>query len=110
MEANIMARPIIEPIHKPDHIIEYWKREKFIVACIVVFGLGFNGASVLGPIFQGRLLDSLLGGDTFARVGMATLTFILIVAGIQVMRYFKRFYIRRFANKTSAVMRSMIYN
>jgi len=110
MEAHIMARPIIEPIHKPDHIIEYWKREKFIVACIVVFGLGFNGASVLGPIFQGRLLDSLLGGDSFARVGIVTLTFILIVAGIQVMRYFKRFYIRRFANKTSAVMRFMIYN
>lgn len=105
-----MARPIIEPIHRPDHIIEYWKREKFIVACIVVFGIGFNGASVLGPIFQGRLIDSLLGGDSFAGVGMATLTFIIIVACIQVMRYFKRFYIRRFANKTSAVIRFMIYN
>jgi len=105
-----MARPIIEPISRPDHIFEYWKREKFIVACIVVFGLGFNGASVLGPIFQGRLIDSLLGGDSFAQIGMGTLTFILIIAGIQVMRYFKRFYIRRFANKTSAVMRYMIYN
>jgi len=105
-----MARPIVEPISRPDHIFEYWKREKFIVACIVVFGLGFNGASVLGPIFQGRLIDSLLGGDSFVQVGLGTLTFILIIAGIQVMRYFKRFYIRRFANKTSAVMRYMIYN
>lgn len=105
-----MTRPIIEPIHKPDHIFEYWKREKFIVACIVVFGLGFNGASVVGPIFQGRMIDSLIGGDSFSQLGLVALTFILIIAGIQVMRYFKRFYIRRFANKTSAVMRFMIYN
>jgi len=105
-----MTRPIIEPIHKPNHIFEYWKREKFIVTCIVVFGLGFNGASVVGPIFQGRLIDSLIGGDSFSQLGLVALTFILIIAGIQVMRYFKRFYIRRFANKTSAVMRFMIYN
>lgn len=105
-----MTRPIVEPIHKPDHIFEYWKREKFIVACIVVFGLGFNGASVVGPIFQGRLIDSLIGGDSFSQLGLVALTYILIIAGIQVMRYFKRFYIRRFANKASAVMRFMIYN
>ena len=105
-----MTRPIVEPIHKPDHIFVYWKREKFIVACIVVFGLGFNGASVVGPIFQGRLIDSLIGGDSFSQLGLVALTYILIIAGIQVMRYFKRFYIRRFANKTSAVMRFMIYN
>ena len=105
-----MARPIIDPIHKPDHILGYWKREKFIVACIVMFGLGFNGASVVGPIFQGRLIDSLISGDSFSKLGLVALTYILIIAGIQVMRYFKRFYIRRFANKTSAVMRFMIYN
>ena len=105
-----MTRPIVEPIRKPDHIWGYWKREKFIVACIVVFGLGFNGASVVGPIFQGRLIDSLIGGDSFSQLGLVALTYILIIAGIQVMRYFKRFYIRRFANKTSAVMRFMIYN
>lgn len=105
-----MTRPIVEPIHKPDHIFVYWKREKFIVACVVVFGLGFNGASVVGPIFQGRLIDSLIGGDSFSQLGLVALTYILIIAGIQVMRYFKRFYIRRFANKTSAVIRFMIYN
>lgn len=105
-----MSRPIVEPIARPDHIFEYWKREKFIVACIVVFGLGFNGAAILSPIFQGRLLDALIGGNTFAKVLYAALTFFGLVLIIQVMRYFKRFYIRRFANKTSATMRFMIYN
>ncbi|HBP26067.1 MAG TPA: ABC transporter ATP-binding protein, partial [Acholeplasmatales bacterium] len=36
--------------------------------------------------------------------------FVWFVAGIQLMRYFKRFFIRRFANVTIATMRRMIYN
>lgn len=105
-----LAQLKIEPIQQPDKIIQYWKKEKFAVACIVLFGLGFNGASVLSPIFQGRLIDALLRGDTPSAVTMQALTFVLLVGGIQLMRYFKRFYIRRFANGTSATMRLMIYN
>lgn len=34
----------------------------------------------------------------------------VLIFTIQLLRYFKRFYIRRFANSTSATMRLMIYN
>lgn len=110
MSMRRRAEPDIRPIRRPDHIIEYWKREKLVVTFIVIFGLGFNGASILGPIWQGRMIDSLLNSDPFERLLGVTATFLLLVLAIQTMRYFKRFYIRRFANKTSAVMRFMIYN
>ncbi len=105
-----MAELKIRPVAQPDRIIQYWKREKVVVACIVVFGIGFNTAAVLSPIFQGKLIDSLASGSSPDSVLRLAMTFVSMVAAIQLMRYFKRFYIRRFANVTGASMRLMIYN
>jgi len=105
-----VAKLKIEPIKNPEKVINYWKKEKFIVACIVFFGITFNGSTILGPIYQGKLIDSLLRGDSLNSVFKLAATFISLILAIQVMRYFKRFYIRRFANSTSATMRLMIYN
>ena len=62
-----MKSPEFTPVVKPDRLIEYWKREKFVVLMIVIFGIGFNGASFLGPIFQGKLLDALVDGDVLKK-------------------------------------------
>jgi len=105
-----MKKLKIEPLRQPDRIINYWKKEKLVVVCIVIFGLGFNIATILGPIYQGKLIDALLRGDSLSAIILLTATFILLIGAIQLMRYFKRFYIRRFANSTSATMRLMIYN
>ena len=100
----------MEPIKGPDKIINYWKKQKVVVAAIVFFGLTFNIAIVLGPIYQGRLLDALLAKEPYVNVLNIALIFVMLVVGIQVMRFFKRFYIRRFANSTLSTMRLMIYN
>lgn len=105
-----MSKLKIEPINHPDKIINYWKKEKFVVASIIVFGLAFNTSIVLGPIFQGKLIDSLLRGDSFNSTIILAAKFIGIILMIQLLRYYKQFYIRRFANSTSATMRLMIYN
>lgn len=105
-----MSKLKIEPINNPDRIINYWKKEKFVVASIIVFGLAFNISTVLGPIYQGKLIDSLLRGDSFYSIILLGTKFIGIILMIQLLRYFKRFYIRRFANSTSSTMRLMIYN
>lgn len=105
-----MAKLKIEPIKQPDKIINYWKKEKLVVGCILIFGLTFNSATVLGPIYQGKLIDSILGGDDLSSVTILAITFVALIGMIQLLRYFKRFYIRRFANSTSATMRLMIYN
>lgn len=105
-----MAKLTIGPMKQPNKIINYWKKEKYVVACIILFGLTFNSATILGPIYQGKLIDSIISGDSLPSVVILTITFVVLIAIIQLMRYFKRFYIRRFANSTSATMRLMIYN
>jgi len=105
-----MKKLKIEPLRQPDRVINYWKKEKFVVACIVIFGLGFNISTILGPIYQGKLIDALLRGDSLRAIVLLAATYILLIGAIQAMRYLKRFYIRRFANSTGATMRMMIYN
>lgn len=105
-----MSKLKIEPMKQPDKIINYWKKEKLVVTCIIVFGLSFNISTVLGPIFQGKLIDSIVSGSSLHSVIELSASYVAIIGTIQLLRYFKRFYIRRFANSTSAVMRLMIYN
>ncbi|MDD3853650.1 MAG: ABC transporter ATP-binding protein [Syntrophomonadaceae bacterium] len=105
-----MKKPRIEPLIQPDKIINYWKKEKKAVAFIVIFGLGYNISTVMGPIYQGKLLDALLRGDSFNAIVQLAVIFVLLIAIIQLMRHMKRFYTRRFANSTSAAMRLIIYN
>lgn len=105
-----MAKLKIEPMKGPNRIINYWKKEKFVVVCIVLFGLTFNISAILGPIYQGKLIDSIAEGKSLPSVEIVAGTFIGFILMIQILRYFKRFYIRRFANNTSATMRLMIYN
>ena len=105
-----MSNLKIEPMKNPEKIINYWKKEKFVVLCIILFGLSFNISMVLGPIYQGKLIDSMIGTGNLSSVIKISVIFVALIVMIQVLRYFKRFYIRRFANSTSATMRLMIYN
>lgn len=95
---------------QPNGIINYWKKERFVVACIIIFGLSFNSAIIVGPIYQGKLIDAIVSGRNLYSVIELAITFVVLIGAIQLLRYFKRFYIRRFANSTSSTMRLMIYN
>lgn len=107
---GVLGKLRIEPVKGPDRIINYWKREKFVVACIIIFGLSFNISMILGPIYQGKLIDAIVIGGELASILKLSSMFVLLIFTIQLLRYFKRFYIRRFANSTGASMRLMIYN
>lgn len=105
-----MAKLKTKPMKEPNKIINYWLKEKLIVAWIIIFGLVYNISIVLGPIYQGKLIDSIVNGNSLYSVSLISFTFVFIIAMNQLFRYFKRFYIRRFANSTSTTMRFMIYN
>ncbi|WP_346934720.1 ABC transporter ATP-binding protein [Clostridium sp.] len=100
----------IELMKGPNLIKNYWLKEKKVVAMIIFFGIVFNGATVVGPILQGKLIDSILNKESLHIVFIRIALFIGAIAFIQLARFFKRFYVRRFANSTSATMRLMIYN
>jgi len=103
---NLKIRPMKEP-HK---IINYWKQEKLVVAWIVVSGLIYNISIVLGPIYQGKMVDTIVRHDDLLMVAETASIFIFAIFLTQLFRYIKRFYIRRFANSTIATMRLMVYN
>lgn len=105
-----MLKLKIEPMKEPNRITNYWKREPFVIFCIVLSGMLYNGMLVLGPLFQGKMIDAIAGGKSLQRVAALCLIYLCVIGFIQLVRYFKRFYIRRFANSTSAVMRRMIFN
>lgn len=105
-----MVNVKIGPMKQAGSIVNYWKKGKFIVFCIVVFGISCNTLVVLGPIYQGKLIDAILRNDNLNALVQLALTFIGVILFVQVLRYFKRFYIRRFANINIATMRLMIYN
>jgi len=100
----------IATVQQPDRLISYWLKEKRVVSCILFFGLLFNGGTVLGPILQGRLIDTLVSAAPLQSVVRQIFLFAGAVVLIQTARFFKRFYVRRFANSTSASMRLMVYN
>ncbi len=105
-----MSKLKIEPMKQPDRIINYWKKEKLVVVCILIFGLTFNSITILSPIYQGKLIDSIAGGYNLNSVLKVSAIYVALIGTVQILRYFKRFYIRRFANSTSSTMRLMIYN
>lgn len=105
-----MSKLKIEPMKQPDRLMNYWKKEKRIVIYIILFGLSFNISIVFGPVFQGKLIDSIASGKSLASILTVAVTYVLLIGIIQLLRYFKRFYIRRFANCTSGTMRLIIYN
>ena len=105
-----MAGIKVEMVDKPDRIISYWKKEKKVAVGIIVFGLLFNISMVLGPVWQGRLIDALAVNKSSREILQTALIFVGLILIIQLLRYFKRFYVRRFANCTSAAMRLTLYD
>lgn len=83
------------------YIIKYNKQ--FIYTAIS--GILYNTIIVLGPIFQGKLLDSVISSRGLNEVFKAGLNFILVTLSFQFARYFKRYYVRDMANRMSGDMR-----
>lgn len=105
-----MAHLKLSPISQPDKILNYLKREWPVILAVTFFGLVFNGCMSFGPILQGRLIDSLIKKSSLHTVLLQGSVFVVVILLIQIMRFFKRYFVRLFANRTSATMRMMIYN
>ena len=105
-----MKSSLTKPMKNPDKIRNYWIREKKTVILLTIFGILYNVGMVARPIFQGELIDALIAKVSIIDLIKLALTFIIIISSVQLFRYFKRYYVRQFANKTTATMRFMLYN
>ena len=105
-----MRNSPIKSIRNPDKIKNYWIKEKKSVILLTLFGILYDVGMVARPIYQGKLIDALIAKVNFNNLIKLSLTFIFIIGMVQFFRYLKRYYVRQFANATTATMRFMIYN
>lgn len=100
----------IQHYTKPDKIASYWIHQPVTVIMILVFGLAFNLLMPYGALNLGKVIDTILVSSSITPIQQAVLTYLEVIALIQVFRFIKRFYIRRFANRTLVSMRSHAFN
>lgn len=105
-----MKKSPIEPIKNPDKIKNYWLKEIKIVILLSIFGILYNVGMVIRPIYQGKLIDALLYKMNFQKLLELSFIFVFMIFMVQLFRYFKRYYVRQFANRTTATMRLILYN
>ena len=75
----------------------YLNKKSFILASIT--GIIYNVLMVLVPILMGKLIDLFkVQGDNKKIINYALL-FLIFIIFIQINRFFKRYYVRDFANK-----------
>ena len=105
----------MKPKHNlpPDRIGTYFRLEWLPLALITVTGIIYNLGLLAGPWFEGQMaqcLADILGGKT-AGSTMAVLVFgyIIVILLVQLARFFKRFYVRRFANNINRRMKGILF-
>lgn len=98
----------------PDRILSYFKAEWVVLLIITISGLIYNLGLLLGPFFEGKMtgcLVNILGGSAvYTDMLILVIYYVLSIGIVQVSRYIKRFYVRRFANNVNKRMKTILYD
>ena len=98
---------------RPDRVKDYFLAEWKVLLFVTASGLIYNMGLLAGPWFEGKmtgeLVDILTGSGTMKRMAALALCYVVTVLIVQGSRYFKRFYVRRFANNVSRRMKQILY-
>ncbi|MEG0857545.1 MAG: ABC transporter ATP-binding protein [Terrisporobacter sp.] len=105
-----MKMNLVKPMKSPNKIINYWKKEKLIILLLSIFGILYNVGMVIRPIYQGKLIDALVKKDNLYNLLKLAALYVFLIGLVQIFRYFKRYYVRQFANRTTVTMRFMLNN
>lgn len=100
----------LKPVDKPAKMASYWHKEWRVIIIVAVSGILFNGSMSLIPTLQGKLLDTVIYRAGLNEMLKQAAIFLAVVLAIQLLRTIKRYSVRVFANRTSAVMRRIVYN
>ena len=98
---------------RPDRVQDYFLAEWKVLLIVTVTGLFYNVGLLARPWFEGqmtgKLVDILTGSAAPRDMGILALSYALTILVVQGNRYFKRFYVRRFANNVSRRMKQVLY-
>lgn len=97
-----------------DRVLAYFQAEWKVLLAVTISGLIYNLGLLAGPWFEGNMtgcLVDILGGksSSSAMLGLV-LAYVAAIAVVQLSRYIKRFYVRRFANNVNRRMKQVLYH
>lgn len=96
-----------------DQILFYFYQEKTILFIITITGILYNLGMIVGPWFEGQMVQYLYDIIQQKRQPMQmmilALCYIISIGFVQFMRYFKRLYVRKFANQISKQMKMTLF-
>lgn len=102
-----------EKTFRPDRIGSYFRIEWLSLTFVTLSGLFYNVGLLATPWFEGRLaqcLADILGGSkTAGAMAMLVIAYLVVTLAVQVARFIKRFYVRRFANNVNRRMKGVLY-
>ena len=97
----------------PDRILSYFRAEWKVLLVVTISGLIYNIGLLAGPWFEGKmagcLVDILGGMGQFRDMLLLVMGYVTAIAVVQISRYIKRFYVRRFANNVNRRMKEILY-
>ena len=100
-------------ISGPDRILSYFKMQWPILLAVTVSGLIYNIGLLAGPWYEGQMtgcLVNILGGNAgYSDMLLLVISHVTVIAVVQISRYIKRFYVRRFANNVNRDMKEILY-
>lgn len=98
---------------QPNRVLSYFKAEWRALLIVTVSGLIYNIGLLTGPWFEGTMTGYLVkilnGTGQFSGMLMLVISFAVVTAVVQISRYVKRFYVRRFANNVNRRMKETLY-
>lgn len=96
------------------NILSYFKQEKKAIIIVTITGLIYNIGLIANPYFEGRLVgiiaDIINNKATFNDVLKIVFAYVFIITFVQINRYFKREYVRVFANNINKAMKEKIFH
>lgn len=96
-----------------DRVLSYFQAEWKVLLIVAVSGMIYNLGLLAGPWFEGKMTGTLVqilkGMASFSDMLILVTGYVAAIAVVQISRYIKRFYVRRFANNVNRKMKQVIY-
>ena len=98
---------------RPDRILAYFQVEWKTLIWIAISGLIYNLGLMAGPWSEGKMVGCLMriltGAEQFSAMLRLAFFYVIVIGTVQLARYIKRFYVRRFANNVNRRMKRILY-
>lgn len=91
---------------RENQIKNYFLENKLLIFGIIISGLFFDGLMCIVPLVLGDAINSFSNQEKYSIILYKCLILLGLVLFVQINRFFKRYFVRLFANKITFAMRS----